>query len=150
MKSSLSLVALSFVILTSCIAQRQRKTVQDFVYSIASNNIRISSIIENKIKPDVAEGKRKEADSTITLILQSLRQMIEQVGGFDNIRVVRLDEAQSVTPLNLEVSGYPVEDVFIITNSKNEFLFPILIEKDRVVSFSTFRKGSDKQYFLVW
>jgi hypothetical protein len=102
------------------------------------------------IKPEVIMDKKSEADSTIILLLQGLRQIIQKSGGFDHVRVLRLDEAQSITSLNLEIDGLSVKDIFIVTSLENEFLFPILVKKNKITSFSTFRKGGNKQYLLIW
>jgi hypothetical protein len=136
--------------LISCFGQDQHMTVTKFVHYLSSNSIEIHKIIDDMIKPEVIMDKKNEADSTITLLLQGLRQMIQKSGGFDHVRVLRLDEAQSITPLNLEIDGLSVKEIFIVTSLENEFLFPILVEKDKITSFSTFRKGGDKQYFLIW
>ncbi len=128
--------------------------VQKFVYSLASDQVEIDSVIKKFIELKyISADKQPEAIENIKLVLRNLRILIKNSGGINNIKILRYDRISMIKKskqIKLDTSNINPKDIYVVLSSEDEMLFPVLPQEDKVISFSTLRKGGDVHYLLLW
>lgn len=135
-------VVLAMLLAISCKDDDAKTLIKNFTEAICNDKLTYDEVINNFLKSDV--DKTDFLINHLSLAREELRtreikmEKIEIVNYEGGIKNRKMDP--------IETSNEKKSNVyFVIYNG--EFLMPILIEKNRILSFSTMNKGG-RRYFL--
>lgn len=141
------LSSLLFGFSLACQDKRKDEVAKEFVKFLGDEKISLVSIRERWI----VKLDKKEARETVGLIFQELRKQITSNGGQSKLTIVTYLSAvrNSARVKDLEISQEDRENTFLVLNSQNELIFPVVVKNNLIVAFSTLNK-SGRHYILYW
>lgn len=137
------LLTLTTMLTLTCNSQKKQKIIaKDFINTVKSNEISFKAIINDKMTPI----KREDTDSKILVSqLSELRKVLQNC---NEVKIITYKKAEKNNLKRFfQIENSNTENVFFI-ECKNEFI-PILIEKDKISSFTTIRKGNIGHFLIL-
>lgn len=137
------LLVLATMLTLTCNSQKKQEIIaKDFIHTVKSKEISFKSIVNDKM----LSIKREDIDSRILVSqLSELRKVLQKC---NEVKIITYKKAENNSLKGFfQIENSNTENVFFI-ECKNKFI-PILIEKDKISSFTTIRKGNIGHFLIL-
>lgn len=138
-----ALLVVLLIVSTSCKSQEQMESIRNFINDL-SNDVRNDKLIKDYLS--ITDDSTRAIIGIVNNQIDELRNDVKRIDKKNLTYSPYHDVRDSNKDLILSESE--VKNTFIIMINKERFL-PILMDGDKIKSFSTINKGSKKVFLLL-
>jgi hypothetical protein len=147
MKKPISFVYFFFlIVVVNCSAQMkdEEKLANNFINSLFDDHVKSESVAERFLKYKHDENGKRFITNYINLIRADLKKEGIKLG---NLKIVNFQNAKEQLKELEGIDQIDKNQIYAVLNN-NELLFPLLLQENKVVSFTTMNKG--KRFFIEY